>query len=70
MAMEDARQGLEISIDLESQKITSADGQDVFTFDVDEFRRHCLMNGLDDIALTLEKEEEITKFEKQRASWL
>ena len=54
----------ELTIDLESQTIQDAQGLE-FSFDVNEFRRHCLLNGLDDIALTLEHEPKITAFEQR-----
>ncbi len=64
--MDDARKGenARISIDLESQTVTSADGQ-VFSFEIDPFKKHCLLNGLDDIGLTLEKVASIDAFEAQ-----
>lgn len=64
--MEDARKGenARIAIDLESQTVTSADGQE-FPFTVDPFKKHCLLNGLDDIGLTLEKVSAIDAFEGQ-----
>ena len=64
--MEDARKGenARIAIDLESQTVTSADGQE-FAFTVDPFKKHCLLNGLDDIGLTLEKVSSIDAFEGQ-----
>ena len=54
--MEDARRGenARISVDLDSQTVTSSDGRQ-FRFEVDAFKKHCLLNGLDDIGLTLEK---------------
>lgn len=55
-----------LDVDLESCKITDAHGLDL-EFEVQPFRRHCLLNGLDDIALTLEQESKITEFEAQRA---
>jgi len=66
--MKDAEKGANarIEIDLESQSITSSDG-DVFTFDVDPFKKHCLMNGLDDIGLTMEKASSIDTFEAAAA---
>jgi len=66
--MKDAEKGsnARISVDLESQTVTSSDGE-VFNFKVDPFRKHCLINGLDDIDLTLEKSTSIEKFEKQAA---
>ena len=60
------------SVDLESQTVTSPDGSE-HQFELDEFRKHCLLNGLDEIALTLEKEASIASFEKQASqshSWL
>jgi 3-isopropylmalate/(R)-2-methylmalate dehydratase small subunit len=54
----------ELTIDLESQTIQDGHGLD-FSFDINEFRRHCLLNGLDDIALTLEHEAKITAFEQR-----
>jgi len=64
--MKDAERGenARIEVDLESQTITSSDGQ-VFSFDVDPFKKHCLMNGLDDIGLTMEKISSIDTFEKK-----
>jgi len=66
--MKDAEKGsnARISIDLETQTVTSSEGV-VFNFKVDSFRKHCLMNGLDDIDLTLEKQTSIQKFEQQAA---
>lgn len=66
--MEDARKGenARIAIDLESQTVTSADGQ-AFQFDIDPFKKHSLLNGLDDIGLTLEKVSSIDAFEAQAA---
>ncbi|SNX72905.1 3-isopropylmalate dehydratase small subunit [Cereibacter ovatus] len=68
--MDDARKGANarMTVDLEAQTVTTSDGQS-FPFQVDSFRRHCLMNGLDDIGLTLEKAAAIDGFEK-RASTL
>ncbi len=55
-----------LEVDLEAQTITTSDG-DVITFDVDAFRKHCLLNGIDDIGLTLEKAASIDAFEAQAA---
>lgn len=55
-----------LSVDLEAQVITDADGHDI-AFDVDAFRRHCLLNGLDEIALTLENAASIARFEALNA---
>ncbi len=60
------------SVDLESQTVTAPDGSE-HTFELDEFRKHCLLNGLDEIALTLEKESSIANFESDTSnthSWL
>ncbi len=55
--------GYKLSIDLQRRTITDEHGLSI-AFDVDEFRRRCLLHGLDDIALTLEHEEKITSYEK------
>ncbi|PKI83167.1 3-isopropylmalate dehydratase [Malassezia vespertilionis] len=69
---EDAAAGLPITVDLEQQKVICADGKTAFPFEVAPFSRHCLLNGLDDIALTLHKEKQISAFEKSREKtpWL
>lgn len=54
-----------LDVDLESQTITRADGSKV-SFQVDAFRRHCLLNGLDDIGLTMQKADKISAFEDKR----
>ena len=61
-----------LSIDLEAQEISDPDGN-VISFEIDPFRKHCLLNGLDDIGLTMQKAKAIDNFESsQRASqpWL
>ena len=67
--MEDAEKGANarIEVDLAAQEITLSDGRKI-GFDVDPWRKHCLLNGLDDIALTLEKESSIGAFESQSQS--
>jgi len=67
--MKDAEKGANarIAVDLEAQTVTASDGQS-FTFDVDPFKKHCLLNGLDDIGLTLEKVGAIDTFEQRAAS--
>ena len=70
--MEVASEGHAIDVDLETQTVTTP-FQDRFTFDIDPFRKHCLLNGLDEVALTLERQDAIGKFENQRANaqnWL
>jgi len=72
--MEDAERGANatLSIDLESQTIKGPDGGEI-AFEVDAFKKHCLLNGLDDIGLTMEKETSIDEFEAKRSAatpWL
>ena len=67
--MDDAENGANavLDVDLEAQEIIRPSGEKV-TFEIDELRKHCLINGLDDIGLTMEKEENIDNFEKRRAA--
>ena len=67
--MDDAKKGANarITVDLEAQTVTSSDGK-TFAFEVDAFKKHCLMNGLDDIGLTMEKASAIDAFEKKNAT--
>ena len=62
--MKDAEKGANalMDIDLEAQTVTTSDGE-VFSFELDSFKKHCLMNGLDDIGLTMEKAASIDAFE-------
>jgi 3-isopropylmalate/(R)-2-methylmalate dehydratase small subunit len=64
--MDDARKGANarITVDLAAQTVTASDGK-AFAFEVDAFKKHCLMNGLDDIGLTLEKAAAIDSYEKK-----
>ena len=64
--MEDAHKGenARMTVDLEEQKIVTSDGVEI-TFDIDPHRKHCLLNGLDDIGLTMEKAHHIDQFESQ-----
>ena len=66
--MDDASRGANatISVDLENQTISGPDGGEI-RFEVDAFRKHCLLNGLDDIGLTLEKSASIAAFEAKAA---
>ena len=66
--LKDAEKGANsiIEVDLENQTIASSDGE-VFSFEVDPFKKHCLLNGLDDIGLTMEKEDKITAYESKAA---
>ena len=58
-----------LSVDLQSQKIWDSNEEVVFDFDIEPFRRHCLLNGLDDIGLTLEQEDSINDFEASRSKF-
>ncbi|KAI1342370.1 aconitate hydratase [Xylariaceae sp. FL0016] len=61
----EARAGKEIEVDLPNQVIRDASGNEICKFDVEEFRKHCLINGLDDIGLTLQLEDKISEHEKK-----
>ena len=72
--MDDANRGANavITVDLEKQELRGPDGG-VIKFEIDPFRKHCLLNGLDNIGLTLKKDAAITSFETSTAStrpWL
>jgi 3-isopropylmalate/(R)-2-methylmalate dehydratase small subunit len=72
--MDDAERGANaiISIDLQKQEIRGPDGG-VISFEVDEFRKQCLLNGWDDIGLTMREQNKISAFEKQQQAlspWL
>jgi 3-isopropylmalate/(R)-2-methylmalate dehydratase small subunit len=74
LLMDDAERGSNatMTVDLVSQEIRGPDGGTI-KFDIDPFRKHCLLNGLDDIGLTLEKSTAIDAFEKKQAAaqaWL
>lgn len=67
-----AEEGYQLTVDLDKQLIQRTDGTDI-PFEVDAFRRHCLLNGLDDIGITLEDGADIKAFEAQwaqKAPWL
>jgi len=67
-----ANEGYQLTVDLAAQTITSPDGESI-AFDVEAFRKHCLLNGLDDIGLTLQQVGEIRAYEarrQQEAPWL
>ncbi|WP_317056538.1 3-isopropylmalate dehydratase small subunit [Roseovarius rhodophyticola] len=67
--MKDAEKGsnARMTIDLEAQTVTTSDGE-VFTFEVDPFKKRCLLEGLDDIGLTMEKVSAIDSFEAQASA--
>lgn len=67
-----ANEGYELTADLERQVVVTPEGKE-FPFEVDEFRKHCLLNGLDDIGLTLQQEEAIKAYEakmQQKTPWV
>lgn len=59
-----ANVGYQLTVDLQNQKVISPSGKE-YAFDVDEFRKHCLLNGLDDIGLTLQHADDIKAFEEK-----
>ena len=67
--MQDAEKGANarMDVDLEAQTVTTSDGV-VFTFELDSFKKHCLLNGLDDIGLTMEKVANIDSYEAKAAT--
>lgn len=72
--MDDAERGANatITVDLETQEIKGPDGGTI-SFEIDAFKKHCLLNGLDDIGLTMEKSEAIDSFEakdKENRPWV
>ena len=65
--------GFRLTIDLERQTVATVDGATVFAFEVEPFRKHCLLNGLDEIGLTLQHADEIRSFEAKHLAerpWL
>lgn len=67
-----AAEGYELDIDLDAQRVTTPSGQS-WTFEIDDFRKHCLLNGLDEIGLSLQSAETIKAYESKRAQaepWL
>ena len=67
-----AKKAYELSVDLETQKVITEEGDEI-SFDVEAFRKYCLLNGLDDIGLTLNHAKDIKAYEekrKQSAPWL
>ena len=60
----EANEGYQLTVDLDAQEVRTPSGQ-AFKFEVDSFRKHCLLNGLDDIGLTLQAEDDIHAFENQ-----
>ena len=68
----EATEGYRLAVDLEGQSVTTPEGES-FSFDIDPFRKHCLLNGLDEIGLTLQLADKIRLFEEQHRAaypWL
>lgn len=68
----DSQEGYQLTVDLPKQTISTPNG-DTISFDIDPFKKHCLLNGLDDIGLTLQHADDISAYEqkrKQQAPWL
>ena len=68
----EANEGYQLDVDLEHQRVITPTGE-ILEFDVDAFRKHCLLNGLDDIGITLQDEDAIRSFEeqhRQQRPWL
>ena len=68
----DANEGYQLDVDLEHQRVITP-GCEILEFEVDAFRKHCLLNGLDDIGITLQDEDAIRSFEekhRQQRPWL
>ena len=68
MARAEEAPGSQLVVDLDTQTVATADGTFVRQFQIDGFVRHCLLNGLDDIGLTLQAESDISRFEQDRGS--
>lgn len=64
----EANESAEVTVDLEAMKV-SANGKE-YSFEIDEFRRHCLLNGLDNIGLTLQHADKISAYEEKIPSFL
>ncbi|SMP54513.1 3-isopropylmalate dehydratase small subunit [Noviherbaspirillum suwonense] len=65
--------GYRLVVDLEQQTVSTKNGSSVFSFDIDAFRKFCMINGLDDIGLTLQKADKIRAFEERHLAaqpWL
>lgn len=64
-----AQSGYQLTVDLENRRVTDLGGFSA-TFPIDDFRRYCLLNGLDQIGLTLRHEAQISKYEQRQQPWL
>src|SRR6185436_17943274 len=63
------RPGYQLTVDLEDQTVSDEEGV-VASFEIDEFRKHCLLNGLDNVGLTMKHQDAIDAYEKGRSSLL
>merc|ERR1712167_50488 len=68
--MEMAQNADELLVELDKQTVTHVPSGQVFEFQVDSFRKHCLLNGLDDIGITLQKHSLLLQYEQQRTKVL
>ncbi len=64
----ESNEGAEVTVDLEVMLVTANNKQ--YSFEIDEFRRHCLLNGLDNIGLTLQHADKISEYEAKIPSFL
>jgi 3-isopropylmalate/(R)-2-methylmalate dehydratase small subunit len=62
-------EGYEVTVDLESKRVSDSHGFSAL-FEIGDFQRYCLLEGFDDIALTLKHQADIARFEKQRPDWM
>ena len=69
METANTREGYQLTVDLETQTVTDGFGRRD-TFEIDPFKKHCLLHGLDSIGLTLQHEADIARFEATRPAWL
>ena len=63
-----ANPGISFEVDLEAQVVKA--GDKTYSFKIDDFRRHCMLNGLDSIGLTLQHEEAISAYERQQPAFM
>ena len=63
-----SHEGCQFTVDLEAQTVTA--GDKVYTFEIDSFRRHCMMNGLDSIGLTLQHVDQIKDYEQKLPAFM
>ena len=61
--------GYTIKVDLKVQQVIDVDDEEIYPFEIEPFRRHCLINGLDDVALTMQHKDKISSFEDIRGPY-